>query len=334
MGVRSFFSRATVAALAVTGCQGIRIIQSNDDGWAELYLRSFHDSLLSGGHDAVVSAPADNQSGRGKSPRPVNNSPDRAPGCFPPKCYRLTNQTGSLDSDPSPRTAACQYDSCPANTNARTGTNSSDTRLNWVNSFPATSIRYGINEIGPSHWGGAAPELAVTGPNVGSNVYLQVQFSGTVGAACYAVGEKALPAIAFSGLTDGTLPWNTVPVPARSLIYADLAANLTNAVIDAGAPYLPPGIFLNVNFPEVTGECTTPGAFKFVMSRINPRTIFSAPDVDTCGGTELPTDKSVVDAAGCHVSVSVGECRDKSTADAANQKIVLDKLGSLFTCLS
>jgi broad specificity polyphosphatase/5'/3'-nucleotidase SurE len=61
----------------VTGCQGIRIIQSNDDGWAELYLRSFHDSLLSGGHDAVVSAPADNQSGRGKSPRAVNNEPVR-----------------------------------------------------------------------------------------------------------------------------------------------------------------------------------------------------------------------------------------------------------------
>lgn len=77
MGVRSFFSRAAVAALAVTGCQGIRIIQSSDDGWAELYLRSFHDSLLAGGHDAVVSAPADNQSGRGKSLRAVNNSSDR-----------------------------------------------------------------------------------------------------------------------------------------------------------------------------------------------------------------------------------------------------------------
>ncbi|KKY34519.1 putative 5 3nucleotidase [Diaporthe ampelina] len=288
MGVRSFLSRSAVAALAVTGCQGIRIIQSNDDGWAELYLRSFHDALLSG---------------------------------------------GSLDSDPSPRTAACQYDSCPANTNAPTGTNSSDTRLNWVNSFPATSIRYGINSIGPGRWGGAPPELAVAGPNVGSNVYLQVQFSGTVGAACYAVGEAGIPAIAFSGLTDGTLAWDTAPVPARSLVYADLAANLTNAIIDAGAPYLPPGIFLNVNFPEVTGQCTTADAFKFVMSRINPRTIFSAPDVDTCGSTALPTDTSVVDAEGCHVSVSVGECSNKSTADAENQKVVLDKLGSLLTCL-
>jgi hypothetical protein len=66
MGLSSFFTRVAVAAFAVTGCRGIRIIQSNDDGWAELYLRSFHDSLLGGGHDAVVSAPAENQSGRGK----------------------------------------------------------------------------------------------------------------------------------------------------------------------------------------------------------------------------------------------------------------------------
>lgn len=53
---------AAVHALAV---QGIRIIQSNDDGWAELYLRSLNDALIDAGHDAVVSAPADNKSGSG-----------------------------------------------------------------------------------------------------------------------------------------------------------------------------------------------------------------------------------------------------------------------------
>ena len=46
--------------------RGARIIQSNDDGWAELYLRSFHEALIADGHDAVVSAPAENQSGRSK----------------------------------------------------------------------------------------------------------------------------------------------------------------------------------------------------------------------------------------------------------------------------
>jgi len=35
----------------------------------------------------------------------------------------------------------------------------------------------------PKLWSGLKPELAVTGPNVGSNVGIQVPFSGTVGAA-------------------------------------------------------------------------------------------------------------------------------------------------------
>lgn len=45
--------------------QAARIVQSNDDGWAELYLRSFNDALNEAGHDVVLSAPADNQSGTG-----------------------------------------------------------------------------------------------------------------------------------------------------------------------------------------------------------------------------------------------------------------------------
>lgn len=66
MGVHSFLKTASMAALAVGGGQAARILQANDDGWAELYLRSFHDALIGAGHDAVVSAPADNQSARSK----------------------------------------------------------------------------------------------------------------------------------------------------------------------------------------------------------------------------------------------------------------------------
>ena len=58
-----------VALLPVIGAQGIRIIQSNDDGWAEQYVRSFHNALIASGHDAVLSAPAENKSGSSKSSR-------------------------------------------------------------------------------------------------------------------------------------------------------------------------------------------------------------------------------------------------------------------------
>lgn len=242
-----------------------------------------------------------------------------------------TPTTGSLDADPENRTTACEYDSCPANSGP-TGTNATNPRLNWVNSYPATSMRYGITTFGPGLWDGAAPELAVSGPNVGSNVgFIQVEFSGTVGAACYAVGQ-GIPGIAFSGITDGNLPWNTVPVPARSLVYADLAQNLTDAVLAAGAPYLPDGVFLNVNMAGVTSTCSDASKFQFVLSRINTPSLLSSADVQRCGDEWLPTEKSVVDA-GCYVSVSVGTCSDKSTADATAQQTVVDKLGSLLTCL-
>lgn len=72
MGVRSFVKQSALLALAVGGSNGIRIIQSNDDGWAELNIRAFHDMLISAGHEAVVSAPAENMSGKGTT-RPLSS---------------------------------------------------------------------------------------------------------------------------------------------------------------------------------------------------------------------------------------------------------------------
>lgn len=63
MGVQSFVKSASVAALLVGASEAANIIQANDDGWAELYLRSFHDALIADGHDAVVSSPASQLSG-------------------------------------------------------------------------------------------------------------------------------------------------------------------------------------------------------------------------------------------------------------------------------
>ncbi|KAK4209923.1 5'/3'-nucleotidase sure [Rhypophila decipiens] len=300
----------SVFALLPALAQGIRIIQSNDDGWAELYVRSFHDFLLAAGHDVVLSAPAENKSG-----------------------------TSSLDIEPFPRNSACQYNSCPPNSRSPIGRNDTSPRLNWVNSFPVTSMRYGIDTIGPQHWNGAAPELAVSGPNVGSNLWLSVPFSGTVGTAVYASKQAGIPAIAFSGASGGTLAWNTNPVPLRSTVYAELAGILVDKVVQAGKPYLPQDVWLNVNFPDVKeaeGKCVDVEQFKWVLSRINPAGILSGKDVSTCGADRLPTETDVVneeDGGGCFISVSVGDSNDKTTASKEKQKVVLDKLAGLLTCL-
>lgn len=192
-------------------------------------------------------------------------------------------------------------------------------------------MRYGIDTIGPQLWDGAAPELAVAGPNVGSNLFLAVQFSGTVGAAVYAAKNEKIPSIAFSGASDGTIPFSDPEAP-RSKVYADLATTLTNAVIDSGKPYLPEDVWLNVNFPKVAGQCTEVSQFKWVLSRINVG-IFSEPDTEQCGGTRLPTETSVLETDGCYISVSVGDANDKTTAPAEKQAVVSEKLQSILTCL-
>ncbi|KAL9471051.1 hypothetical protein ACSS6W_008992 [Trichoderma asperelloides] len=283
--------------------QAARIVQSNDDGWAELYLRSFNDALNEAGHDVVLSAPADNQSG-----------------------------TGSSDSPPIPRTEPCEYDSCIGN-GSTTGHNDTRPDLNWVNSFPVTAMKYGIDTFGPQLWNGSAPEFAVAGPNVGTNVFVQLPFSGTVSAAAYAAHDAGIPSIAFSAASTGRLAFDTDPVPLRSSLYGQLAAQLTNKIISSGTPYLPPDVFLNVNFPKVEGSCTNPSDFKWVLTRINPG-FLSPPDVSFCGGERLPTELSVITRGGCLISISVGNAKDKTTASTSSQAVVLEKLRDMLSCLS
>lgn len=310
-----------LAGLTALGVKGVRIVQSNDDGWAESYIRTLNDALIEAGHDVVLSAPAENKSGTSTY---LAFSP-------PPQCSNKLIQTlGSLDSDPKDRSKPCQYDSCPANAGP-VGTDPKRPDLNWVNSYPVTSIRYGIDTFGPQIWDGEGPELAVTGPNVGSNLGVVVPFSGTVGAACYAAHKAAIPAIAFSGASEGNVAY-TEAAPKRSLVYAELATKLTNKIIKSGKPYLPKDVFLNVNFPEVEKGCETVSDFQWVLSRINPGYI-SPDDVEWCGDDRLPTERDVV-GEGCYVSVSIGDASDKTTMnDAKKQKEVLNKIEDMLVCL-
>jgi len=73
--------------------------------------------------------------------------------------------------------SAGEFDLIPAGSPG-TGFNASDTRLNYVDSFPVTAIKNGI-KLAPSLLGGA-PDLIVSGPNVGSNLGLVTQISGTM----------------------------------------------------------------------------------------------------------------------------------------------------------
>jgi 5'/3'-nucleotidase SurE len=177
-------SASIAIIITALAAQAARIVQSNDDGWAELYIRSFNDALNAAGHDVVLSAPADNQSGTGMYISIFVTH--RHLILFEYTCSHtihiwvslksvclLNSNSGSSDAPPIPRTEPCGYDSCVGSGNT-TGHNDTRPDLNWVNSFPVTAMKYGIDTFGPALWNGSAPEFAVAGPNVGTNVFVQL----------------------------------------------------------------------------------------------------------------------------------------------------------------
>lgn len=193
-------------------------------------------------------------------------------------------------------------------------------------------MRFGISHFAPSLFN-APPDLAVSGPNVGTNLGPAIFFSGTAGAASYAANKEEVPALAFSGASGSPTAWNASSTyPLTSRVYAELAANVTDRIVQAGMPYLPAGVFLNVNFPEVSkSECSRAADTQFVLSRIFGS--LSDDDVETCGSRRLPGETSVVHTDGCYASISVGLADTKTDANATMQRVVLDKLGDFLTCL-
>jgi len=47
-----------------SGCT--KVVLSNDDGWAEINIRTFYSALTAAGDSVILSAPAENKSGTGK----------------------------------------------------------------------------------------------------------------------------------------------------------------------------------------------------------------------------------------------------------------------------
>ncbi len=242
--------------------------------------------------------------------------------------------TGSSDAPAITLLKPCEFNSCPTGSPAE-GFNASTPRFNYVNSFPVTSMRYGIQTLS-SKFFGSAPDIAVAGFNVGANLGTTVLVSGTVGAATEAVKE-GIPGLAFSGTTGTQTAWNVTPVPDYAPIYADLSTNVTQTLVGTGKPYLPGDIWLNVNFPAAGSgtSCTNASQLKFVLSRIYTAIPGITPaDVVTCNnGGRLPTETTVVGTAGCYASISVGEAVFKADANATSQAFVLHKLQSILSCL-
>ncbi|KDQ13566.1 hypothetical protein BOTBODRAFT_133478 [Botryobasidium botryosum FD-172 SS1] len=283
----------------------INILLSNDDGWAEANIRALYTALNRRGHHAIISAPAVDLSG-----------------------------TGSLDVPARPLLVEGEYGTIPVGAPAE-GFEENDPRINYVNSFPVTSVKYGLSSLSTKFFGGP-PDIVLTGPNVGNNLGITTQLSGTMGAAAEAV-KQGIPAIAFSGATGPHRPYTELTVGDHSSVYAQVAVRLAQALIVSGKPYLPPGVRQNVNFPASNATtCSSPYQFRFVLSRIYNNRF--ATDVSLCGSTHLPAESDVIrprDPAqdhGCLASISTFSGSTKIDAGREAQAFVLRKLGPMLTC--
>ncbi|KAL0952794.1 hypothetical protein HGRIS_007019 [Hohenbuehelia grisea] len=299
------FVTLTLLAARVDG-KGAKIILTNDDGWATAQVRAQYDALKSRGFDVILSCPAINKSG-----------------------------SGSSTTTPKPLTTPCEFDTCPIGSPA-TGFNASDPRLNYVNAFPVDSAKFGIQTLAPKIFG-SPPDFVVSGPNIGRNLGPTVMKSGTVGAAAAATLE-GIPSVAFSGARGHHVSYTTLesdPSASSSVaarVYSKLTAHFTQVLVASGAPILPPGISVNVNFPS-TKHCESASSFRWVLTRILADS--RATDVKTCGTKHLPWESDVARGSGCYVSVSVFNASTKADVDAATQGVVLRKLAALpLSCVS
>lgn len=263
--------------------------------------------------------------------------------CFCSAIYLLhipiqyTNSaTGSNDAPPTNRIDPCHYDSCRPE-GAQYGHATWNPRLNWVNSYPVTSMRYGIDKFMPALLGVKHPDLAVSGINVDPNVAQAIPVSGTVGAATFATHERAIPAVAFSGWGNRT-GWNE-PRPPSSKLHAAASVKLVNYLAKGGRPYLPSDTWLNVNFPHYNStSCSKASDVKFVLTTLGGYEAPSSPggtgdsdNAEACESLQLPTELSIVLGQGCYASVSVGNAGTKKDASPSIQRQVMNKLDGLLS---
>ena len=54
-----------MSALLPLTTSATNVVLSNDDGWAEINIRTFYNTLTNAGDSVVLSAPAENESGTG-----------------------------------------------------------------------------------------------------------------------------------------------------------------------------------------------------------------------------------------------------------------------------
>jgi len=218
-----------LAALTAPSAHALNILMCNDDGFTAANLRATALQLKAAGHNVIVAAPVDNQSGKGG-----------AMNFLAPVPAVVAGERAVTDGILSAAAAGV-------------GTAPDDSSVFYVNGTPTMACLYGLDVAAPQAFG-KAPDLVISGPNEGSNTgHINVS-SGTVNNAFYAI-NRGLPGIAISDAATTITSFASVSGNQSAHAYevgtivVKLVAMLQANQSKAGGRLLPPATGLNVNIP-------------------------------------------------------------------------------------
>lgn len=227
---------ALTAALGLaSSSDALKILMGNDDGFGSGNLRELYKLLVDAGHDVLIVAPAQQQSGKGGTV--------------------IWAESANL-------TVPSQYNIVPAGSPS-VGRDPSDENIWYYDGTPAACTFVALDWVLPRYypdWHQTA-DLFLAGPNYGTNLGAFVMgLSGTVGATFAAI-SRSIPGIALSA-SNKAVPYFNVTGPSHP---AAQAAKVSYEVVDEfikntmdGQAILPLGYGVNVNIPTLANGTTPP----------------------------------------------------------------------------
>lgn len=212
-----------LAAFAASPTSARNIVLANDDGLTA-NVKALYDALKAEGHDVIVAVPCTQQSGMGAAMKFL-----RPLGPLTEDCVNSAARVGDPGAGPMTRPGL-------------------GPDFHYVNGTPVMAMLYGIDVVAQARWG-RAPDLVISGPNIGQNAGNIVISSGTVSNAQYAM-MRGIPAVALSAseqTASGPDLQNSEALKVAKLSH-DLLRQLETKA--SSGPLLPAGVGLNVNFPD------------------------------------------------------------------------------------
>jgi len=230
--------------LGAAQAHALNILLSNDDGFEGAKIRALYQDLKAAGHNVIISAPTQNNSGQGGA-------------------INFLVPLGNLSKNTRWGTVKA---GAPG-----VGQDPGDSNVYYVDGTPVMATLYGLDVVAPAMWG-KQPDLMISGPNDGNNLGFINDSSGTFNNALYGT-LRGVPSIAVSDADTVAKPYTALTASSieheKAAIVVKLVAQLMQSPASGGR-LLPPGVGLNVNLPAFgAGQG---GSLPFAFTRLGTAT--------------------------------------------------------------